>query len=215
MSIIEEALRRIQDPTLAKTQGTAADPKKSAPAAKADKAPAPPAHSWTAGSAPAGDGSGLSPVTIVGLSVLALGVLVVAGALIWFSRAMAPQPMQMASRPSARAQEEFEFAAPPPPAPALPDPVTLTNQSLTELDQPAARPGGSTFTMPWVKIQPAKSKDFVLSGVVEGGEPYAVINDLIVGVGEQVDGATLVGIDRGAVTLRKSNGQDVVLRIEQ
>ena len=54
---------------------------------------------------------------------------------------------------------------------------------------------------------------FVLSGVVEGaGEPYAVINGTILGVGEKIADATLIEISDGAVRLRQADGRDTVLR---
>jgi hypothetical protein len=221
MSLIEEALRRIQDPTLNKTQ-TGQSPASSKPAPADPKAKTePPAHSWQAPPSAAG----MNTLTIVGLSTLAVAVLVVAVSLLWISRSFnstaatgtrAAAPTRVASRtgvarpaPAAQPQDEYELAAPPPPA--LPGTVVLTNESLVEAQEPAG------FTMPWVKIQPKdKPEPYLLTGIVEGtGEPYAMINDRIVGVGDWVDGATLASIRGGAVTLREKNGQEIVLRIEQ
>lgn len=200
MSMIEEALRRIQDPTVAKSQaGQTAEPKTgSAP----KKAPEP--HSWPAApvssaSSPAA-ASNVNPMAAVGLLVLATGILLVAGTLIWVSRSMHARPEQTTGRSDGAASPVLELTPPPPPA--LPDPIAMS--------QPK-----DTSGFPWVHVRPLKAKEFVLSGIVEGGEPYAVINDLIVGVGEAVGGATLAGIQNGAVTLRRSSGQEIVLRIEQ
>jgi hypothetical protein len=45
------------------------------------------------------------------------------------------------------------------------------------------------------------------------GEPYAVINGMIVGVGEHVEGATLLEIANGEVRLRHGNGEETTLRV--
>lgn len=56
--------------------------------------------------------------------------------------------------------------------------------------------------------------ELVLSGVVEGlGEPYAVINGAVVGVGEDIAGLELTGIREGTVTLKRSNGQELTLQV--
>lgn len=60
----------------------------------------------------------------------------------------------------------------------------------------------------------AAQRDLVLSGVVEGlGEPYAVINGMILGLGDQIDNATLVEVGSGMVKLRRADGSDAILRV--
>lgn len=54
-----------------------------------------------------------------------------------------------------------------------------------------------------------------LTGVVEGGgEPLAIINGQIMRVGETVDGATLIAVDRNTARLRH-RGQEIVLQTNQ
>jgi len=83
---------------------------------------------------------------------------------------------------------------------------------------PAAHPATSTVisdTHPSA-AQHSQTQNPVLSGVVEGlGEPYAVIDGMIVGVGEQVNGATLDGITNGTVTLRRSDGSVLTLSVRR
>jgi hypothetical protein len=78
--------------------------------------------------------------------------------------------------------------------------------------QTAAQPSTSASQRPDDKalLEPP----LILTGVVEGGEaPYAVINDEIVGIGETIGGATLLGVTNGEVRLRSTNGYDIVLRV--
>ena len=63
---------------------------------------------------------------------------------------------------------------------------------------------------------PAEAQDhgLALSGVVEGlGAPYAVINGLVVGIGEQLGDVTVVKIGDGRVTVRRLDGTQEVLRV--
>jgi len=58
------------------------------------------------------------------------------------------------------------------------------------------------------------TRRLVMSGIVEGlGKPYAVINGKIVTVGEQIEDATLLEIADGTVRLRRSDGQELALRV--
>ena len=57
-------------------------------------------------------------------------------------------------------------------------------------------------------------EEFVVSGIVEGlGEPYAVINGAIVGVGEQVGDATLIEITANTVRLRRPDGRETTAQL--
>ena len=188
MSLIEEALRRVQDPLLQKSATAAPQ----APPKKPAATPEPPAHPWPMGSQfPSPAAPPVNPLLAVTLTVLALTVLVVVGGALWMGRAIgtAPVPAQ--------------------PAPAVPAESRAESPGLTlQAEAPKSQP---LIAMPWAK---GTEPEFTLSGVVEGpGESYAVINDLIVGIGEPVGNATLVRIAEGAVTLRRENGSEIVLRV--
>ena len=186
MSIIEEALRRAQDPLTPKAQKPQA-------AVTEQKAPEsqPAAHSWQAAppspTAPS-TASQTAPLTAVAVLILILTVALVVGGAFWLGRTLAPQPhAQAASTPAA--------AAPSQPA----APVAGTAQP--------ERPR----TAETKKVQRTA---LVLSGLVEGeGESYAVINGLIVAPGERVGNATLEQIANGSVTLRDDDGRQIILRV--
>ncbi len=56
----------------------------------------------------------------------------------------------------------------------------------------------------------------MLTGIVEGrGKPYAVINGMILGVGEQLGGMTVETIANGSVTLRQADGRQTLLRVQR
>ncbi|MDP3767804.1 MAG: hypothetical protein Q8S13_07300 [Dehalococcoidia bacterium] len=71
------------------------------------------------------------------------------------------------------------------------------------------------LALPWKVRQAAREEEpLLLSGVVEGmGEAYAVINGVIVGLGERVGDYTLVSVANGAATVRAADGSDTVLRV--
>ena len=152
MSIIEEALRRAQDPLTPKAQQPqAAGTEQQAPESR------PAAHSWPAApSSPAAPStvSQTAPLTAVAVAVLMLTVALVVGGAFWMGRTLATQP---------RAQ-----ATPTPATPALSQPAAPA----------AGTPQPDRPRMAETKKEPRAS--LVLSGLVEGqGESYAVINGLI------------------------------------
>jgi len=64
--------------------------------------------------------------------------------------------------------------------------------------------------------QHSQTQNPVLSGVVEGlGEPYAVIDGMIVGLGEEVNGVTLAEITNGTVKLRRADGSVLTLSVRR
>lgn len=83
--------------------------------------------------------------------------------------------------------------------------------------QPAVQPAPSASLLPAPDLAaPAgeSSEHLILSGIVEGaGNPYAVINGTVVGVGESIADATLLSVQDGAATLRRANGTETVLRV--
>ena len=184
MSLIEEALRRIQDPLLAKHESGAQAPPKPAPRAE----PAPAAHSWPTTPLPSLPPipAAMNPLLAVSFSVLALTAVIVLGGTFWIGHHMVMRPTPIfISEPAERSQPRER------PAAALAQPVTLA---------PA--------------VTPAAGDGFTLSGIVEGmGEPYAVINGLIVGAGERVGDATVLDVANGVVKLRRENGREIVLSV--
>ena len=184
MSLIEEALRRIQDPILTKHDAAAQAPPKPAPKSE----PAPAAHSWTTSpplslpSAP----SMANPLLAVSFSVLALTAVIVLGGTFWIGHQMVMRPTPIViNEPAERSQPRERPAAP-------------LVQSVT----------------PAPAVTPASGDGFTLSGIVEGmGESYAVINGLIVGAGERVGDATVLDVANGVVKLRRENGRELVLSV--
>ena len=202
MSLIEQALRRIKDPSLTASEASAS--KVSAPP-KTEAPDAPKAHSWPAdpASSPA-PGMPSTPFLVASGIVL---VLVASGILLgafWlgqiFSRSRStPSVASTSTTVPLAAPETGEVAAPAEPA-----------REPARARSPLAFLGGREGA----KEEPAAPKEFVLSGVVEGwGEPYAVINDAIVGIGQQVAGATLLEIADGAVRLRRPDGTELTLHV--
>ncbi|PIQ84229.1 MAG: hypothetical protein COV75_03180 [Candidatus Omnitrophica bacterium CG11_big_fil_rev_8_21_14_0_20_63_9] len=196
MSLIDEALRRVKDPVVEDTRTSPG--KASAPAAPA-ATPAPaPAHSWSAapGASPArpaaaADGPSTRMLTVVALAVFALTILLILGGVSSIRRTMAVSPAGTAADASAADPQSSHTDAL--------TPSVLNAPSLAHSVAPAASPAPTHL---------------VLSGVVEGlGEPYAVINGSIVGIGERVAGLELTSISDGLVTLKRSNGEELTLQV--
>ena len=191
MSLIEEALRRVQDP-LIPHQHAKAPP---APVKQTPRAERPtPAHPWST-TPPA---TSVNPLLAVAVAVLTLTAVVVIGGAFWMGRTMA-----RTESANVTTAELTELTSPAPPRPAAPFPKPGPFKEIPVL------------SIPWVKNPPASlSDDFVLSGVIEGGgEPYAVINGMIYGVGERIGKATVAEISNGSVTLLLANGKEAVLRV--
>ncbi|MBI2104887.1 MAG: hypothetical protein HYT90_04835 [Candidatus Omnitrophica bacterium] len=192
MSLIEQALRRVQDPMVG--QGPPA-PAVSPPAAAPPPTQAAPAHSWPttpAGAPPASP----APVRVntlmaVALGLFALSAVLVIGGAFWMGRAVGR------------------------PAPSAPEPTPLSSTTPTAVPFPKPAPLKELprLSIPWVKRAPLQEQ-YVLSGLIEGtGEPYAVINGMIFGVGERIGNATVVEIGNGAVKLLQPNGKETVLHL--
>ena len=184
MSLIEEALRRVQDPTVA---GRAAPP----PAAKPGT-PEAPAHSWSAApqspAAPRRAGGPQTPIIMaVAVAMLVMTAVFVAGGVFWMARTrFATAPISPAPQPAQRS-EAVEA-----PAVLAPRPASAAAPSAPSEQQNGLR----------------------LTGIVEGtGEPYAFINGQIVAVGETVGRFTLMSVHDGAAVLRHEDGTDTILRV--
>ncbi|MBI3331119.1 MAG: hypothetical protein HYZ96_03295 [Candidatus Omnitrophica bacterium] len=194
MSLIEEALRRVHDPLIAPRP---AAPPVSPPAATPPTQAAP-AHPWP--TMPPADISSPSPAPrrvttslAVALALCVLSAVLVIGGAFWMG--------QVVGRPTPAAPEPKPLtpAGPAPTAAPFPKPAPL--QEIPRLSIPGVK-----------KASP--QEQYVLSGVVEGdGEPYAVINGMIFGVGERVGNATVMEIANGAVKLLQSNGKELILRV--
>ena len=194
MSIIEEALRRMEDPS---GKGSGAPPPATAPPATPQASavkvqqpsqparapePAPRVHSWQPKpSAPArAAGPQNGPWFAVVGAVLVLASMLAVGGAFWFGRTFSANGPLNAD-------------------------VAVATPAATRSARPRPAPETSRTT---------KSTSLVLSGVVEGlGEPYAVINGLIVAAGERVSNTTLERIENGSVLLRRDDGREITLRV--
>ena len=234
MSLIEEALRKLQEqqpPTILKTPGASlstlpaeAPPHASPPPSPGTSSPPPAAHSWstTASSIPAVAHPGWPLFLLAGLvSFSGLAGALITG-IVWSRRALIALPSSQPPQP-AMAQDQAESVA----ATAMRSAAAASVSQLpSSPDHPAAElpavwraPAGNPVTAvesePLPDAQDGRAAaSLQMTGVVEGfGEPYAVINGKIVTVGERVEDATLMEIVDGTVRLRRSNGQDIVLRV--
>ena len=197
MSLIEEALRRVQE-----SSPKTAEPHVSAAISSSEDQPAvsvpvepPPqprseAHSWPTES-PIAESAAPEPAPSIST---ARAILITAALLFTIGGWWIGQSSR----------------APAPAAPATPA-------------APAAR-RHPTAQKPVLPIRPAvntsadalrSQKEFQLSGIVVGGggASYAVINGSVLTVGDSVGEVTLTGVTRESATLRRSDGTEIVLRI--
>ena len=214
MSLIEEALRRLDDPLLSPEQTQKPPPSKpsSPPLAPA---PAPTSvHPWPPTSIPSSTPivvPATSPVlAAVVAAIVVLTVALLVGGAWWMGHA------------SGWSQPVVPAVAPPPPAaipPVAPRPVaTHQERVLGEASQSEEGQSVHIQQRPAARLKeppPATPPpQFILTGIVEGGGvPYAMINGSIVSVGEQVEDFTLVGIANAVVKLRRADGHELVLRV--
>ena len=191
MSLIEEALRRVKDPLVHPAATKAEKPRTAAPSQAR-----PTAHSWSTTPAPSPSqpaaASPITPLALATLAVLGLTVALLVGGAAWIWRTF---------------KGRAPVATTPMSPGVAPEPATAAMSETTTPSKPAVPSRSATA---------ATDPEFHLTGVVEGsGDPYAVINGSIVGVGETVGTATLLGIAEGIVTLRLADGKDTVLRVER
>ena len=190
MSLIEEALRRVKDPSAPAKRTIAEPPQKTEPLSST-------AHSWSTTS-PATPAS--PPVQAVAIVTVALAIVFSVGGLLWLG---------------SRVRERHDAAS--------------TSQrphvsSATQRTAPSSRVKPTTTRARRARPNPAAASShpvkteqgLVLNGIVEGlGAPYAVINGSIVGIGEQIEGATLVEIAHGAARLSRDDRKDIVLHVSR
>ena len=189
MSLIEEALRRMKDPIVP------ADPKTAQPPPKTKAEEAAPAHSWPI-TTPASPTTPIPATQTNALVVVAAAILILTGILavrgvFWTKQALSQRTSRVSPHVSTSATDW-------PASPSTPN-TAAGIKSRQDATATGSQQDGLT-----------------LSGIVEGsGESYAVINGAIVGVGEQVGGATLLEIANGSVTLRRADGRELVLSVRR
>ena len=204
MSLIEEALRRVQDPTVSGKSGAPQAPNKESKRAERETPQEPaPAHFWSPApqpAAPARVPATAAPHTtqalmVVAFTILALTATLIAGGVLWMSRTPRRAPVIAATPATAPAPAETRA----PVAEPAPQPIVNTLKAAVAPLRPSA---------------PPKQDDLQLTGIVEGiGEPYAVINGGIIAIGEKIGRFTLVNIHNGAAILRRDDGTDTILRV--
>jgi len=192
MSLIEKALRRARDPLIPPEQ-TAPQNVRQAPAEEPKTV-----HSWPTSPSATTPGPALqtSPaLVVVAVAVLALTAALLIGGMVWLKRALGNAKVPMTAEA---------------PRPAAVSP--RSTEETTSLAEEAAPPLPARATKASTKA--SRKADPILTGVVEGlGEPFAVINDAIVKIGEQVGEATLVEIGNSAVKLRRRDGTEIALSV--
>ena len=188
MSLIEEALRKVQQPLPGDgSKQPAKQPAAQAPASAPSPAAEPVIHSWSAASAPAAPKAARPrrwswPLTVprplpAAAGAVALAALLVAGGVFWLGRMTGARTVRMKSKPG---------------------PVAA----------------GAPAPSPSAVLQQTAHEDLVLSGVVVGvGDPYAVINGQILAVGDKIAGATVLNITPSVVSVRLENGREGELRV--
>ena len=92
---------------------------------------------------------------------------------------------------------------------------TVNRPGVAEPPSPAAVDHeASPTSKPAAAVVADAHGELILSGVVEGlGEPYAVINGMIVGAGDRIANATLLEITSGVVKIRRDDGKELTLRV--
>lgn len=189
MSLIEEALRRMQEPLV------------NPPATAGRGAPV---HPWPVTPAAPGGPPSLeastttNPLLPTTLAVVILTVAMVVGGAVWLGHTLT---RSRAASSNAPRRAPGQPVSPP------------VDASSVHASTPQAETTAPVAAAP---ASPASASDeaFALTGVVEGvGEPYAMINGVIVAVGERVGTATLLEIANGTVRLRLETGEERVLRV--
>jgi len=193
MSLIEEALRRVQESRpRALRRRTIAPPPAPQPQETSVSSPylSPPQSPAESLQKPQ-----LSPWATFGLKAFG-ATLVVGGTVtmaLWTYHAVTPKTSSpfTSQRPTSSTQAQ--------PA-ALPDKVVVISPAPQPVLGSASLQDDSAMFR--VRRQPV-SPQFVLNGIVEGvGEPFAIINGTIVRLGERIEGATLLEISADKATLR-------------
>ena len=218
MSLIEEALRRVQEvtpPTPAARRVATATAIEEAPAVSQPAAPSPaaPIRQPQGGTIPP---ALPSPITISGLGMTAVsvGLLVVVSALTLrhpISASLGRRAIQARSAPASAAPEPAVAPAPAaaaPVQPSAPDAAAPAHASVVKPNTVPLSAGDPVMAVPGFE-----APQFILNGIVRGsGEPVAIINGRILRVGETIAGATLSDIMSEAARLRWPD-RELIIRI--
>ena len=190
MSLIEKALRELPESLAQTEQPPVTKPATPPPAPPVEQKPI---HSWSTASASAPP---LAPHISVPQVLAIAAVLFCAVALVrngrkWQTRAAGPGISAVS-------------------ASVLPLSATAPTRARPSAAARADMAPRTTLRTQTIQAQ----AQLVLNGVAEGvGEPYAVINGSILGVGDRIGNFTLVEIANGAARLRETNGNETVLRV--
>ena len=212
MSLIEEALRRVQNqakgaPTPAPARPEAPQKLSGVQIPPAPPAPAAPAaHSWTvAEPATRDERADVTPLppfrpvaapsnalTASAVAVLILTSALVLGAAYWLGQVASSRKH---------------------PAPA-PVPTEVSRPVHPAAPQPQPEPAPAPLALPLIKGPKAVRVPLSLSGVAIGrGEAYVVINGTILTIGERIEGATLTDIKENVAVLEYPDGDTLTLRV--
>lgn len=151
-----------------------------------------------------------------------LGVLVVAATVVLIYVA-APSGEESPSQahgqqPASPERGPAPPAAKPPPHRQSPAPIAVTPPAYQPAGPPAVQPTPAPAPkaeppLPSPKAPPLDPSQFKLGGIVKGdSNAHALINDHMLTIGDKVNGATLVVIEKYHVVLER-DGQRLVLRI--
>lgn len=194
MSLIEEALRRIQDPAISKAPpGLGAG--QPAAARREHRA-----HSWPTTSEQSSQATFQTQphLIAVAVAVLCLTVVLLVGGTLWLRQTFSAPP----TAPAVQV------------VPATLPPATIPVQVAAPVRVPAPVQESALVQKPAPPIPAQPTPTYVLTGVVQGrGQPYAVINGQIVAVGELVGTARLLQITDAAVRLRTAEGEEFELHV--
>lgn len=186
MSLIDDALRRVQDPVANKElpSNKASFPEKPVITQPAPKDSGAKPHSWTVGAFEKKIAGKIPAKHDARRSIVLLSASLITGvSVLWILSLLVANPLSISkegAKPAAKTAISDGLQASPP------------------LNAPAAA---------------AKSR-FKLNGVVTGkGETYAVIDGRIVSKGESIEDATIVGIEESSVILQLADGTQKVIRV--
>ena len=199
MSLIEEALRRMQDPLLPTQPKATATPRPTAAPAQQQPAEPTPVHSWPA---TAGTQAAPTPALPHAPALIATGAILIISAMLLVGRAQWKAPAGGPSQPD-------------PSSSGTSRPMLGAASGMTPpagVARPTREAQGTSAT----KRAGHAQNPLILSGVVEGlGQHYALINGAIVAVGEQIGGFTLLEATQGAARLRGADGSELRLHVPQ
>ena len=178
MSLIEEALRRVQQEAAGSSEPRPAPAPRAA--VKTDQPVS--VHSWPTTEVLAAPSSARTKVKGP-LAVVALGAVLGIGISFWLERGGRDETVRLQQ-------------------------VGGGSSALSAPSRPLRAPRAG------IRAHPRDANALVLSGIAAGpGQPYAVINGQVVGVGEFIGDSTLLEVTESAVRLRRPDGTEIILRL--